>query len=659
MVCIDVSLKSNQEWCKYMASFSFEEEALSKKLNLSSWGKIAHYAFKRYGLLFIMLTLMILITFHDSSYIPLLNRGMIRSLSLLNGQAIEIALLEIEVNLLFGINFSVNFFQYGLLLVGGMLIRAVAIYALFFTTNYLEMSVYIHIRQDAFKQVQLLSFSYFDKTSSGWLIARLQSDTSKISDMISWGITRFVWLFFELTFTLITMFTISWQMSLILLATTPIMLIIAPYFQLRILRLSREARNAFSKYVAWLAEVIAGSKTIKTLAIEETVQQDAKDIVTDVRDRSWKTAKTQAYFYPSVVAISTLTTAIVIYFGAQFMTDSTFLVDVSIFVLFIGFVSALYTPIQEFVDLFTELMSTQSSVEKILSLIETKPLIQDTIAVEKRYGTLLQPNVGAYEPMQGEIEFRHVHFAYTKDTPVIHDLNLTIHRGQTIAIVGETGSGKSTTVNLLCRFYEPLSGEILIDGVDYRQRSVGWLRHHLGYVQQTPFIFSGSIKKNIAYGRLGTSDEDIIQAAKAVDMHDYITSLPQGYDTILRDGGSDLSVGQKQLIAFARAILRQPTIMLLDEATASIDTETEAVIQHAVKKVLKGRTAIVIAHRLSTIVDADRIIVMKDGRIVEDGNHASLMQEIGVYYKLYMNQFAELKIEQQIDTYQTQIKPLK
>jgi ATP-binding cassette subfamily B protein len=520
------------------------------------------------------------------------------------------------------------------------------------------MSVYINIREDAFAQVQKLSFSYFDKTSSGWLIARLQSDTSKISDMISWGITRFVWIAFELVFILITMFIISWQMSLVLLATVPIMLIIAPYFQFKILNLSRTARNAFSKYVAWLAEVIAGAKTIKTLSIENNVQKEANEIVTDIRDKAWKTAKTQAFFYPSVTLVSTITTAIVVFVGSSLMLSNTIIYDVSIFVLFIGFVSALYTPIQEFVDLFTELMASQSSVEKILSLIETVPMITDTPDVERKYGTLLQPKVDQYEPMRGDVEFKDLSFSYNPGVEILHQMNLKIPQGQTVAIVGETGSGKSTTVNLLCRFYEPTSGELRIDGADYRTRSVGWLRHHIGYVQQTPFIFSGTIRKNIAYGKLDATDEMIIAASEAVGAHEFIMSLPKGYQTILRDGGSELSVGQKQLIAFARAIVRNPTIMILDEATSSIDTETEALIQKAINKTLKGRTSIVIAHRLSTIVDADRILVMSAGLIIEDGNHKQLMAKKGTYHKLYMNQFAELKVEQQIATFDQQIAKL-
>ena len=256
-----------------------------------------------------------------------------------------------------------------------------------------------------------------------------------------------------------------------------------------------------------------------------------------------------------------------------------------------------------------------------------------------------------FEPMKGDITFDHVSFSYKKDLEVLHDMNIHINAGNSIAIVGETGSGKSTTVNLLCRFYEPTKGQILIDGVNYKDRSVGWLRSNIGYVQQT----KGTIKDNIKYGKLDATDEEVITAAKVVDLHDFILSLKDGYNTFLKDGGDELSQGQKQLISFARAIIRNPKLLILDEATSSIDTETEHVIQEAIAKVLKGRTSIMIAHRLSTIVDCDRILVMKDGKVIEDGNHKVLMEKHGYYYELYMNQFKDLNLEAQIKTFDEQI----
>lgn len=641
-----------------MASFSFEEEALSKKVNLGIWGKIFPYALKKWYLLAVLLVLMTLTSFHDASLIPMLNRAAIDSLRDVSNTSLDT--IELNVRLIFGIQFTLDFWGYAGVLLGAMILRSIFIYFTFFTTNYLEMSIYIAIRQDAFRRVQTLSFSYFDKTSSGWLIARLQSDTSKISDIISWGIIRLLWITFDLTFTLITMFAISWQMSLLLLATTPLMIVIAPYFQIKILQLSRISRNAFSGYVAWLAEVIAGAKTVKTLAIEENVQQEASEIVSDIQVKAFRTAKMQALFYPTVAVISAFSTAIMIYFGYLLLQGNvnTVIIEVSTFVLFIGFVRAVYQPIQEYTELFTDLMATQSSVEKILSLIETQPAIIDRSDVIEKYGTLFNLKQENFEPIQGEVSFDHVSFSYNPGVEIIHDMNLTIKQGTSVAIVGETGSGKSTTVNLLCRFYEPSKGSLKIDGVDYRDRSVAWLRSNIGYVQQTPFVFSGSIKKNIAYGKLKATDDEVIEAAKAVGVHAFIMSLPKGYETILKDGGSELSVGQKQLLSFARAIIRNPRIMILDEATSSIDTETEASIQQAIRKILKDRTSIIIAHRLSTIVDSDRILVMKDGVIIEDGNHASLIHKKGHYHRLYMNQFAELKVEEQITTYENQMEKL-
>jgi ATP-binding cassette subfamily B protein len=260
--------------------------------------------------------------------------------------------------------------------------------------------------------------------------------------------------------------------------------------------------------------------------------------------------------------------------------------------------------------------------------------------------------------LQGDLVFDHVHFSYIKGTEVIHDLNLHIRQGTSLAIVGETGSGKSTTANLLCRFYEPSEGRILVDGIDYKERSVGWLRSNIGYVQQTPFVFRASYYDNVRYGRPEATLEEVIEACKVVGVHDFIMTQKDGYMSELDDGGSQLSGGQKQLISFARAIIRSPRLLILDEATSSIDTESEGVIQSAMNKILKGRTSIIIAHRLSTIVNCDRILVMSNGKVIEDGSHCELMALKGHYHHLYMNQFRELNLESQISTYEQQIEQM-
>ena len=330
--------------------------------------------------------------------------------------------------------------------------------------------------------------------------------------------------------------------------------------------------------------------------------------------------------------------------------------NIGLIVLFIGFVGQIYDPLQQMSEIFSDFMASQAGAEKVGQLLDAKPSIVDKPEIVEKYGDIFHPKKEAYEKLQGEIVYQDVTFDYGNGVEVIHPLNLTIKQGTSLAIVGETGSGKTTMVNLICRFYEPTKGKIFVDGVDYLDRSLGWLRSNIGYVQQQPFVFSGSFKENIRYGKLNATDDEIIAAAKLVGIHDFIMSQAKGYDTVLEDGGGSLSQGQKQLVSFARAIIRNPAILILDEATSSIDTETEVAVQKAIQPLLKGRTSITIAHRLSTIVNSDRILVMDHGTIIEDGNHVSLMEKKGAYYQLYMNQFKDLSIQEQVDTYSSQIE---
>ena len=283
----------------------------------------------------------------------------------------------------------------------------------------------------------------------------------------------------------------------------------------------------------------------------------------------------------------------------------------------------------------------QASGERIVYLLESEPSIVDSDEVIEKYGTIFEPKTENYEDIKGDVEFKNICFKYENGQEVLKYFNLKVEAGKTIAIVGETGAGKSTIVNLLCRFYEPTSGELLIDGVDYRKRSLGWLHSKLGYVLQAPHLFEGTIEENIRYGNLSATREEIIEAAKLVNADEFIQSFKDGYDTKVGEGGNRLSTGQKQLISFARAVLAKPSIFILDEATSSIDTETEKIIQYGIENIMKGKTSFVIAHRLSTIVNADRIIVISKGEKIEDGNHESLMRQKGTYYKLFTNQFNE------------------
>lgn len=639
-----------------MAKRVFEEESISNKINIGIWSKAFKYVLPKWPLLILILITMCFTSFYDASFIPSMSAGLIDAFKESSFQpSNNILSFVLNVKIL-GINISVTFLTYVILYIVMIVLRSIAIFGTFFLTNYFEMTIMTGLRRDAFKKIQELSFSYFDKTPSGWLIARLQNDAASIGDVISNSVLRIFWIVCELLFTLVTMFSYERRLSLIILATTPLIFVIVLFFERQILKFFRIARNAYSEFVRWLAESINGNKTIKTLAIEETIYDECDEITEDVKKKRIKAGYVSALFQPSINILSALTTALVILLfpilGISNETTST----VALIVLFIGFVGSVYNPIQSLAEIFSDLMGTQASVEKIFLLIDKEPDLVDTPEVIEKYGSIFKNKTENFEPLIGHIQFDHVSFSYKKDLEVIHDLNIDVKEGTSLAIVGETGSGKSTTVNLLCRFYEPTMGKILIDGIDYKTRSVGWLRSNIGYVQQTPFIFKGTVKDNIRYGKHDATDEEIINACKIVDIDSFILSLKDGYDTYLEDGGNELSQGQKQLISFARAIIRNPRILILDEATSSIDTETENTIQTAINKILKGRTSIMIAHRLSTIINCDRILVMKDGKVVEDGNHKQLMEQKGYYYTLYMNQFKELNIENQISTYESQIE---
>ena len=637
-----------------MATFSFKEEQIPDKLNVSVWLKMFKYLKARWPLVVVLILTMLTTAFYDASFTPLMNAALIKAVA--TSTSTDIKDLLIDVKLIFGIKFQIDFIQYSLLFIGGILVRSFTIFFTFYVTNLLDIHVMTALRRDSFKKVQELSFSYYDKTPSGWLIARMQNDCSDIGEMISWGAIRILWTFADVMFTIISMFSYSVELSLVILAVTPILIVVVPILQKRILKLHRIARSAYSNFVRWLAECINGAKTIKTLAIEESTYQEAVDVAENIRKKRLRASFPNAVLVPIISITYAITSGLIVIFGTYVFHLQVDVTSIALFTTFIAFVSSIYNPIQDFSETFSDFMATQASVEKVLQLINAEPQIVDSDQVIKKYGGLFDNKKENFEKIEGKIEFRNITFSYDNSLEVIHSLNLTIKKGEKVAIVGETGSGKTTTVNLLCRFYEPQEGELLIDDVDYRNRSVCWLRSNIGYVQQNPFVFNGTIKDNIRYGKLDASDEEVIAAAKAVGIDEFILEQTHGYETVLEDGGNQLSMGQKQLISFARAIIRSPAIMILDEATSSIDTETEASIQKAIDKILAGRTSLIIAHRLSTIVDADRIIVMSEGKIVEEGTHFELIQKDGVYHNIYMSQFKELNIDHQIEQYTSQIE---
>lgn len=626
---------------------NIKEESIASKINFKVWGKVFKYIARHIWIFIVLLIAMFASSLLYNSIKPLLNQSAINALD----QGLILSWTNSKLTFHFAfINFDMNMTGYLLISIAIVVVNAVITGLIMFLAHLLNMKVMLDMRRDSFRKIQELSFSYFDKTPSGWIIARVQSDTAKVSDTFAWGLVQIFWSLFDIVITLATMFTVDWRLSLIILAFVPIICVIGPIFEIKILKLSRQVRAVSSNYVSWISECINGNKTIKALSLQGHTADEAHSIADEIRIRSKRMNRTQALFRPAINFISTMTTAMIILISSILLKQQNVAFALASFVLFFGFIGQIYNPLLDTADIISDILGAQASVEKIMSLLETKPEVVDSKEVIEKYGDIFDNKVENFTPIKGEIQFDHVSFSYIPGVEVIHDMCLDIEPGTSIAIVGETGSGKSTTVNLLCRFYEPSRGRVLIDGVDYKERSVGFLRSKIGYVQQTPFIFNGTIRDNITYGKLDATDEEIIHASKAVDLHDFVMCLPNGYDTKLEDGGNELSTGQKQLISFARAIVRDPAIMILDEATANIDTETEAIIQKSINNILIGRTSIIIAHRLSTIVDCDRILVMKDGLIVEDGSHKELMSNHDGYYRqLYMNQFKDFSIDEQLD----------
>lgn len=633
-----------------MADFAFKEEKLPSKLNFKVWLKIGKYALKQYKLLILCLIMTLFVSFYDSSFIPLMNASAIKASELMSGNnTTSIFDLVIETTFIFNIKASLTYLQYMILFIVMILVRSVAIFVLFYFQNIISMRIMVDLRRDSFRKLQELPFSYFDKNSSGWLIARVQNDTSSIGDLISWDVNAIIWALFDLTFTFITMFSINWLYSLVVLASLPIVIIVVPLFEKEVLLRHRKARNAYSYYVGYLAETIDGAKTIKTLSSIDTVKKEADEITTDIKKKRFRAHMINGYVQPILSTLSSLTIALIIFLGLKSVGSMDKASLVSTIILFVGFVSSIYNPLQNLSEVFSEIMAGQAGAEKLMQLIEEKVTIVDTPEVIAKYGTILNPKKENYINLDGDIEFSHVSFSYNEGAEIIHDLNLKIDKGTSLAIVGETGSGKTTTVNLLCRFYEPSKGHVYINNIDYKDIGLGCLRSSIGYVQQNPYVFSGTYLDNIIYGRLDATLEDARNACKIVGIDEYIMSTPNGYNTYLPTGGGSLSQGQKQLISFARAILKNPAILILDEATSNIDPLTEVKLQEALMNITKGRTSIVIAHRLSTIVSSDRIIVFDKGKIVEDGNHETLLSRNGIYKKLYNDQFASLSIDEQFE----------
>ena len=508
------------------------------------------------------------------------------------------------------------------------------------------------IRTAAFAKLQELPFSFYDKKAVGWLMARMTSDCSNLSRIMGWALLDLVWGTFILTTISVIMFRLNWKLALIVLLIVPPLLWICRFFQVRLLLTARALRKANSHTTAGFNEGIVGVRTSKSLVREEQNLVEFSELTSTMYKHAVSNALHSALFLPLVLAVCSIGVGLALWRGgfdvlAGAMTLGTL-------VTFLQYAAFIQNPVQELANMLTMIQGAQASAERIVGLLDTDPQIKDSPQVLARIEAHKKNGAGnvaidGFPDHIETVEFRNVTFSYNPNQDILRNFNLTVHAGQSIALVGPTGGGKTTIVGLLCRFYEPTSGQILINGIDYRERSLRWLQSKLGIVLQQPHLFSGTIKDNIRYGKLSANDQEIEEAAKRVNAHEFITALTDGYNSQVGEGGGRLSTGQKQLIALARAILANPQIFIMDEATSSVDTQTERAIQSAVERMLEERISFVIAHRLSTIRSADRILVIEAGQIVESGPHRDLIRRRGPYYDLYTHQFAQEREEQVLD----------
>ena len=505
--------------------------------------------------------------------------------------------------------------------------------------NKIEIRVAYTLREQSFKKLQELPFSYFDITPQGWIMARVTSDSRKLSIILSWGFIDFFWGFLTMIGIFIILLIKNIQLSIIVICILPILLIFSIIMRKVILKHYRSARKINSEITGAYNEGFLGAKTIKSLVIENKVKDNFKDKANKYKKSALRAAAFSALFGPVIFVIGYLGVGLTLYTGGIMVIGGTLLL--SELYLFIDYTIKFFDPVISISRVLGDFQQAQASAERIISLIKEEPDIKDTPEVIEKYGTVFAPKRENFEPLIGDVTFKDVSFKYKTGEQVLSHFNLDIKAGSNIALVGHTGSGKSTIVNLICRFYEPTSGEILIDNKNYKERSITWLHDNLGYVLQTPQLFSGTIFENVAYGKLDATIKKKKKACQLVKADEFIEKLDDKYNTYIGEGGSKLSLGEKQLISFARALIRDPKILILDEATSSIDTKTETLIQNAINVALKGRTSFMIAHRLSTVVNADLILVMDKGQIVESGKHHDLLLKKGYYFELYKTQFEQ------------------
>jgi ATP-binding cassette subfamily B protein len=517
-----------------------------------------------------------------------------------------------------------------------IIVQAIGVFGFIFLAGILGERIRYDLRKRMFDHLQDLSFSYFDRTPVGWIMARVTSDSDRIAELVTWGMLDVTWGVMNIVTAMYFMLRINWQLALIVLTIIPVLVIVAAQFKKKILVEYRQVRKINSKITGAYNENINGVRVVKALSREEENLREFGGLTGEMYRASYRAAWLSALFLPVVQFISAIAVGSIIWYGG--LQAEVGGLTVGGIQAFVSYVTFMLWPIQEMARVYAEMQHAIASAERVFSLVDAVPEVTD--------------RPGALDPgsIQGDIVFDQVDFWYDSDNPVLRDFNLKVRRGETIALVGPTGGGKTTIVNLVCRFYEPKHGTICIGGSDYREYSLHAIQSRIGIVLQTPHLFSGSIRDNIRYGKLSATDAEIESAARLAGAHEFIRTLEHGYDEEVGEGGDLLSVGQKQLVSLARAILAQPEIFIMDEATSSVDTLTEDLIQRGMETLMDGRTSFIIAHRLSTIKRADRILVIQAGRIVEMGSHDKLLRERGHYYRLYTRQFRQ-QLEQDLDPF--------
>ncbi len=513
----------------------------------------------------------------------------------------------------------------------------------FFSTyaaSKVEMYVGRDMKRASFNHLQTLSFSYYNQNSVGYIHARVMSDTGRIAALVSWSLIDSIWNLTYLIGATVVMIAVDWRLALCVLVIVPFVAVLSVFFQKKLIFLNRRVREANSRITSGYNEGITGAKTSKTLVIEDKMDRSFEELTGNMHRVATHTEHYRAMFISVVAFASSVALAAVLWRGG-YMTESG-IIELATLSLFMSYATSMMEPIQWAVRAFSDLIAVQVNVERFTKLMETESDVADTPEVIEKYGDSFAPKKENWEPLYGDVEFDDITFRYPDgEENVLEHFSLKLPQGQTVAIVGETGAGKSTLVNLVCRFFEPTEGRILIDGRDVRERSQLWLHSNIGYVLQTPHLFSGSVIDNLRYGKPDATMEEIEEAVRAVHAEDIIAKMENGYDSDVGEGGDLLSTGEKQLLSFARAILADPRIFVLDEATSSVDTVTEKLIQNAIDKLMENRTCFIIAHRLSTIRKADVILVVSDGKIIERGTHRELLDARGAYYQLYTRQFTE------------------